>query len=112
MTKGQNNCCKNELTRRSFLQHTTTAAAATVAVGAMRRSVAANDRLGVAVIGNGGRGGAHLSMWDRMAQEDKNVEIVAVCDAYRPRVNRAAKRYKAKPYMDHRELLAAFGYAP
>ncbi|MCX5757883.1 MAG: Gfo/Idh/MocA family oxidoreductase, partial [Candidatus Hydrogenedentes bacterium] len=34
------------------------------------------------------------------------VEIVAVCDAYRGRLDRAAKKYSAKPYMDHREMLA------
>lgn len=96
-----------ELTRRHFLQHTTTAAVAGAALAGARRSTAANDRLGVAVIGNGGRGGSHLSMWDRMAQEDKNVEIVAVCDVYRPRAVRAAERYKVpKLYMDHRELLS------
>ncbi len=107
MTNKQDNRCKHALTRRSFLQHTTTAAvAASTLTGLSRHAVAANDRIGVAVIGTGGRGGSHLSMWDRMAQEDKNVELVAVCDTYRPRVDRAAKRYKAKAYMDHRELLA------
>ena len=94
------------LTRRHFLQHTTTAALTGAILTGARRATAANDRLGVLVIGNGGRGGSHLSMWDRMAQEEKDVEIVAVCDVYRPRAQRAADRYKAKLYMDHREALA------
>lgn len=97
----------HELTRRHFLQHTTTAAVAGAALVGTRRVTAANDRIGVAVIGNGGRGGSHLSMWHRMAEEEKNVEIVAVCDVYRPRLARAAERYKVpRQYMDHRELLA------
>jgi predicted dehydrogenase len=98
----------HELTRRSFLRHTTTTAVAAAALaGGAHRRASANDRLGVAVIGTGGRGGSHLSMWERMAQEEKNVEIVAVCDVYRPRAARAAERYKVpKIYMDHRELLA------
>ncbi|MBX3179351.1 MAG: Gfo/Idh/MocA family oxidoreductase [Candidatus Hydrogenedentes bacterium] len=96
----------HELTRRHFLQHTTTAAVAGAILASPRRA-AANDRLGIAVIGCGSRGGSHLSMWDRMAQEEKNVEIVAVCDVYRPRLARAAERYKVPAsYMDHRELLA------
>ncbi|MBI2421469.1 MAG: Gfo/Idh/MocA family oxidoreductase [Candidatus Hydrogenedentes bacterium] len=97
----------DELTRRSFLQHTTTTVfAASATLGATRRATAANDRIGVGVIGTGARGKAHLSQWHRMAEEDKNIEIVALCDIYRPRLNRAAEKYPAKTYMDHRELLA------
>jgi len=33
------------------------------------------------------------------------VEIVAACDAYRPRLEKVVEGYKAKGYMDHRELL-------
>lgn len=96
----------HELTRRHFLKHTTTAAVTGAALATTRRATAANDRLGVGVIGTGSRGNSHLSMWQRMAQEENNVRIAAVCDVYRPRLERAAQRYEATPYMDHRELLA------
>ncbi|MGE5607738.1 MAG: Gfo/Idh/MocA family protein, partial [Bacillota bacterium] len=38
-------------------------------------------------------------------QRNQPVEIVAVCDAYRPRMQKTAEAYKAKAYMDHRQLL-------
>ncbi len=97
-----------EFTRRAFLRHTTTAAMAAAAMGAAGRASAKspNDRIGVGVIGCGGRGGSHLEVLKRLQDDDKSVEIVAVCDVYRPRLNRAAERYNAKAYMDYRELLA------
>ncbi|HPO12279.1 MAG TPA: Gfo/Idh/MocA family oxidoreductase [Candidatus Hydrogenedentes bacterium] len=96
------------LTRRAFLHHTTTAAVAAAALGGARRAHAKspNDRIGVGVIGCGGRGGSHLGVLKHLQDQDKSVEIVAVCDVYRPRLNRAAEKYGAKGYMDYRELLA------
>ncbi len=35
-----------------------------------------------------------------------NVDIVAACDAYRPRMKKTMDGYKAKGYSDYRELLA------
>jgi predicted dehydrogenase len=82
-----------------------TAAAVTMG-GRLAGAKAASDRLGIGVIGCGGRGNAHLSVWNSLKGEGDNIEIVAVCDAYRPRVEKAANQYGAKAYMDHRELLA------
>ena len=97
---------RDSLTRRQFMGRTTTAAvAATVAAAPVRKALAANDRLGVGVIGVGGRGGAHLNVLDWLRQQGQ-VEIVAVCDIYRPRMQSAAESFGAKGYMDHRELLA------
>jgi predicted dehydrogenase len=87
-----------------------TAAAATLAAGAARTASAqaqgANERLGVGVIGVGGRGTGHANTWKWLAKEDSSVEITAVCDVYRPRVDRAVERFGGKGYMDYRELLA------
>lgn len=99
------------LTRRHFIQHTTTAAlaaaaAARPAVRAFAKQKSPNERLGVGVIGVGGRGNTHLDVLKHLKREDGGVDIVAVCDVYRPRMEKAAKEYDAKGYMDHRELLA------
>ncbi len=101
---------RSELTRRAFIQHTTTAALAATALGAAGRARAqapsANARIRVGVIGCGGRGNGHLSVLKELAERDKSVEIVALCDVYRPRLQRAAEKFGGKTYMDHRELLA------
>ncbi len=102
------------LTRRQFIGRAGAAAAA-VAIGDKSPQLAvgqvrgANDRLGIGFIGCGGRSNAHLKTvhWLK-TQANEAVEIVAVCDAYRPRMEKAAENYNpaAKKYMDHRELLA------
>jgi len=95
------------MSRRTFLG--SAAATGAMAAGIMtasRRAVAANDKLGVGVIGNGGRGNSHLQALKHIQDHDKTIEIRAVCDVYRPRMEKAAKEYGAKGYMDHRELLA------
>ena len=85
----------------------TAAAALTAQSTASAQNKSANGRLGVGVIGCGGRGGSHMGVLREMAKRDKSVEIVALCDVYRGRLDRAAKRFKdAKTYMDHRELVA------
>lgn len=99
----------HEVNRRAFLGHTVLAGAAAAGLSVMprRHALAANDKLGVAVIGCGGRGNSHLQTLKHIADNDKTIDIVAVCDVYRPRLNKAAERYGvAKTYMDHRELLA------
>ncbi len=97
----------NEMSRRTFLGNAAVTGAMTVGImGASRRAIAANEKLGVGVIGNGGRGNSHLQALKHIQDHDKTIEIRAVCDVYRPRMERAAKEYNAKGYMDHRELLA------
>ncbi len=96
------------VSRRTFLSRGAMAGAvaASVMTASGQKTVAANDRLGVGVIGTGGRGNSHLQALKHIQDNDKTVEIRAVCDTYRPRLNTAAERYGAKPYMDYRELLA------
>ncbi len=98
-------------TRRDFLRHTAAATISTGLAAGIARNVSAqaagaNDRLGVGFIGTGGRGGAHLGAIKWLKEHDAGVEIVAVCDTYRPRMQHAADNFKVKGYMDHRELLA------
>ncbi|RKY09218.1 MAG: hypothetical protein DRP65_08070 [Planctomycetota bacterium] len=106
-SKGKN----DDLTRRQFIRKAGTTAAIAAAAGSVRVRAAtagksANDRLGVGVIGVGGRGNAHLQILKWMKDDGDNIEIVAVCDVYRPRMQKAADAYGAKGYMDHMELLA------
>jgi predicted dehydrogenase len=98
-----------ETTRRKFIQMTSAATAAAVLAGALprRQALGANERLGVGYIGAGGRAGAHMSCVKYLRDEQKvPVEPAAVCDVYRPRMDRAAKALGVKGYMDHKELLA------
>ncbi len=95
------------LPRRGFLKQSFLAGSAAVSWTALssRRVLGANDRLGFGVIGTGGRGHSHLDAIDKL-KADHNLAIVAVCDAFRPRLQAAAGRYSVpKQYMDHRELL-------
>ena len=105
--------------RRDFLKTATTAAtalgAASKALAAKSaksagRVVGANDRINVAVIGNGGRGGYVGHKFAEVGAANGNAQIVAICDVYQKRVTKAKEFYasKFKPvdgYMDYREVL-------
>jgi len=101
---------RKDLTRRQFLKKSGTAAlgltAAVYFSNVSAQSKGANDRLGIGVIGVGGRGNAHLGMLKWMREQGDNIEIVAVSDIYRPRLDRAAKEYNAKAYFNHKDLLS------
>ena len=97
------------VTRRQFIGTAAAAAAlaATSAPRAFGQAASPNERLGAGVIGCGGRGGSHMQALNWLKDHGGNVDIVAACDAYRPRLNKAVEKYKIpKAYMDHRELLA------
>jgi predicted dehydrogenase len=101
---------KYNFTRREFLQKSGVATSSLVlgnlsSVKAKTRSNSPNDKLGIGVIGTGGRGSSHLRMLDRLKAEGENIEILAVCDIYLPRLRKAADLYKAKAYSNHHQLL-------
>ncbi|MCG8528810.1 MAG: Gfo/Idh/MocA family oxidoreductase, partial [Opitutales bacterium] len=81
---------------------------AVVALGTLPRTArGANDRLGIGLIGAGGRGLSHLRLLDWMKEQaNEPIDLVAVSDVYRPRLQQAAAGYNMKGYMDHRALLA------
>ena len=94
-------------TRRDFMKAAAMAAATAFVGGAPRAARGANERLGVGFIGCGGRAGAHMLMIKYLKeQQNYPVDLVAFCDVYRPRMERAAKEHGGTGYMDHRELLA------
>jgi len=94
------------LTRRRFIAGTA-AAAGTLAFGpAVRHAYAANSRPGIAFIGVGGRGGAHLGLGSDPKAKDGKFATVAICDVDRDRLGGVQKRFpNAAAYTDFRELL-------
>jgi predicted dehydrogenase len=98
-------------TRRHFVRTTAQATAVAVAAGtfpyvARGRVIGANDRMGIGFIGVGGRGSSHIATVQRLIQAGENLQMVAVCDAFRYRLEDAVKSTGAKPYRKHTELLA------
>ncbi|MHC5011273.1 MAG: Gfo/Idh/MocA family protein, partial [Planctomycetota bacterium] len=89
-----------DLTRRKFIAASAGAVIATTAAS-RARVFGANERLGVALIGTGGQGSHHLGKLLR----NEAVDIVAVCDIYKPRLERAAASSKGKPYHYYRDVL-------
>ena len=85
-------------TRRQFGRVVTSSALSTLAVPAIVRGRNLNEKLNIAMIGVGGRGGANLS---GVASEN----IVALCDVCEPMIDRAAMRHPhARRYRDFRKL--------
>ena len=100
-----------DLTRRQFIRGAGAVATAVTVAGvstkhAVGKARGANERIGVGFIGCGGRSRAHIKTVDYIRSRGANVEIVAACDAYRPRMQKVVDGYKAKGYTDHRDLLA------
>ena len=87
------------LSRRSFLRSSAIAAgAATLGAPAILHAQNANDRLNIAIIGAGGRGGGNLSA---VASEN----IVALCDVNQKNLDAAAARFpKARTCVDLRKI--------
>lgn len=98
--------------RRAFLNRSAlTALAASIGSGVAPFAIGqgagdAASRLGVGVIGCGGRGSYLINVIKQLIADGENVAITAVCDTYRPRLNRAAEATGANAYMDHHDLLA------
>ena len=84
--------------RRDFLKTTAIASASVFAAPAILRGSNLNEKLNVACIGVGGRGGAHLP-----GLKDDNV--TAICDVYEPTLDRVGTQFpKAKKFVDFRKL--------
>ena len=104
------------LSRRDFVKvvGTTTAGAAAIAAGGLVASQESpspqrpgpDDIIRFGWIGCGGRGSSLMGVLLKLKEQGHKVDIVAVCDIYRPRLNAVAERTGGKPYDDHRALLA------
>ena len=97
-------------TRRSLLAGAAAAAGAraVAAAPASPRVLGANERLRVGVVGAGGNANGHMRALLELKEQD-NVEIIAVCDLYRPRLEAAAELTGGKPFHDYRKLLETKG---
>jgi predicted dehydrogenase len=90
------------MVRREFMR-----TAAMAALGA-RAVLGANDRIGVGLVGTGGRGDSHMDGYSSLP----DARIVAVCDVHRAARERAVERVRQltgtapKAYADMRELFA------
>ena len=78
--------------RRDFIKYSTAAIAGTSWIGNQAGWAGANDRIRVAIIGMGGRGGDHM----RHALEFKGVEVVTLCDPDEQRMGKAGAELEAK----------------
>jgi predicted dehydrogenase len=65
---------------------------------------AANERLRLGVIGCGGMAGSHMNALLAMKEAD-NVEIGAVCDIFKKRLDAAAGKTGGKPHTSYKTLL-------
>lgn len=91
--------------RRDFLASLGAGAATLAATGDQAAARPAGETVGVGLIGCGARGTALASAVTQLAQAGEAVGIVAVCDIYQPRLERAAARFSATAYRDARELI-------
>ncbi|MHC4434338.1 MAG: Gfo/Idh/MocA family protein, partial [Planctomycetota bacterium] len=90
------------ITRRDFVKGSLTAGTAFAMAGPFSRARGANDTIQVGV----GRGGAHISAFDRM----EGVRVAALCDVDKNVLARRSKPFKdrnqpVQTYVDIRELL-------
>ena len=95
---------ENEITRRAALATAGAALTTSLFTGRMK---GANDRINVAFIGLGAMGSGNLGY----AMNVPEVQPVAVCDVYKPHLERAQdaakkKGFEPKPVHDFREILA------
>ena len=103
----------DNVTRRDFLKTASaTAAGVTIAAGFSPFSYAQNEKVRVAAIGTGGQGSLHLRYG--LTGAAKEVELVAVCDIYKPHLEGGwkqavgddpEKQKNVKQYMNYKEML-------
>jgi predicted dehydrogenase len=91
----------NRHSRRAFLRRSAVAASTVFAAPALLRARALNERLNLAFIGVGGRGGANL----RTMTESGVENVVALCDVNSRNLGKAAEQFSAaRTYADFRKL--------
>ena len=92
---------KLDMKRRTFLKRSAAAGAGLVVLrsGILKAGQSPNDKLNIAIIGVGGRGGANMN-------KVKSENIVALCDVNEKHLAKAANQFpNAKTYADWRKCL-------
>jgi predicted dehydrogenase len=106
---------ENKSTRRDFLTREVAGTAAALTAAATLpaaklpvkgRVLGANDRINIAFIGNGMQFQSLLRVFQNRQKQKNDVEFMAVCDVWEPRLAYAQKKSgAAKTYRDYREVL-------
>ena len=74
---------QSSVNRRDFLKTSAAGAAAlSLTAASAKRVLGANDRIGVAFLGVGGRCQEHIGVVNKFKKENKGAEPVAVCDVW------------------------------
>src|SRR5947209_1111539 len=74
---------KNEVNRRDFLKTSAVGATAlSLTAASAERVLGANERIGVAFVGTGGRCQEHIGIITNFQKENKGAAAVAVCDVW------------------------------
>ncbi len=90
------------VSRRAFLARSAAAATLTLLPGGRARTYAANDTIGLGIVGVGGMGHGNRNHFKNLP----GVAIVGLCDVDRKRLPGAEKDHPgAKPYVDYRRML-------
>jgi hypothetical protein len=94
------------LNRRTFIKSATGAATLGLARPlAAARTIGANDRINLGVIGVGGRGTYVARQFAQVGQAGNACRIAAVCDVYQKRVSENKEIHKCDGYLDYREVI-------
>src|SRR5690242_4611910 len=107
---------ENHSTRRDFLTQKVVAGAAALSASAAHaaripgkpnaRVLGANDRINIAFIGHGMQFGTLVRVFRNRKQQKNDVQCLAACDVWEPRVQYGQKQSGAeKTYRDYREVL-------
>src|SRR5438270_5558641 len=74
---------QSDVNRRDFLKTTAAGAAAlSLSAASAKRVLGANERIGVAFLGTGGRCQEHIGIVTKFQKLNKGVEAIAVCDVW------------------------------
>jgi predicted dehydrogenase len=96
-------------TRRDFVKTGVTAAgaAAIYHTNVHARVLGSNDRVNIGCIGLGGRGSHDMQWAIDTGKKSQTAQVVAVCDVYRKRLNKAKEASQAElATLDYREVIA------
>ncbi len=99
----------DKIARRDFVKTGLAAAGASVVLRTPvhARVIGANDRINIGVIGVGGRGSSVMRWAMEIGKTTRPAQIVAVCDVYQKRLNKAKETSGAElATLDYHEVLA------
>ena len=97
---------KRVLPRREILKKLGSGLAGACSAPAILASLGAQARLAFGVIGCGWRGSQHVrDLVRRSSDPSSGIVVAAVCDIFRPRLERAAMDSRAKAYRNYKEVL-------